>query len=136
VAASQTRFGTIRFRVLRDGAGAAVAPGWERASHIAEEHVPGSDRTITFLLGRGPRDVTWRVECPSIAEQQALEDAIQTTATLVLPHGTQNAPATVHDYFGDLYDHIDGVVLLDVTNVVVHREGTVRADARFRVPSP
>jgi hypothetical protein len=138
MAAPQTRFGTIPLRILRGSTGAQIGAGWSRKSNTAEQPVPGSDRTITFLLGRGPRDVTWRVEC--LADDYLdLEAAIQSDATLVVPHGTQNAPAIVRNEFGDLYDHLDGVLLMGLSNETVHRTNrgqTVQADAWFRMPSP
>lgn len=135
MAGSQTRFADIPLRVLSPGRGAQIADGWSRASHVASEHVPGSNRTITFVLGSGPYEAEWRIECLA-DDYAALAEAVQTTATLVLPHGTQNAPGTVVDEFGDLYDHIAGVTLLGVSRETTHRTNrgmAVQANARFRV---
>ena len=131
----QTRFGPVEFRVLAIDQGQDIVTGWNRESHYAIHHIPGSNDNITFLMGVGPGIVTYRVECSSIDVFRNLEAMKQGKDTLVLRTGINTeTPTTEVDYFGDTYDHIDNAVLLDVQNSSPRRNGKVVADATFLVP--
>ena len=125
-------FGDTAFRVMANGNGPGIINDWVRASYVSSRHVPGSDTTETFTLGRAAPMVTYRIEAPSFAEFQALDALVQTTATLRIPNGVTMATHTESVYYGDVYDEMASVLLTDLANIEIRRDGTVRADATFQ----
>lgn len=135
MAVSLTQFAGVPFRVLRLGQGSAVINSWQQESVYAEEHIPGANDSDLFLLGLGPKMVTWRIETPTLDDYRALETLQQTAGVLRVPTGTSTELATEVDYFGDIYDEIADVTLLSVSNPVIYRGRNgprVQADAQFR----
>lgn len=132
MASSMSGFGDVAFRVMANGNGPGIVNDWVRASYVTTRHVPGSNATETFTMGRDAPQVTYRIEAPSFEEYQALDALVQTTATLRIPHGVTLATHTEVVYYGDVYDEMASVLLVDLANIEIRRDGTVRADATFQ----
>ena len=130
--ASLTGFNEIPFRILRLGMGADVVNDFEREAQQATRHVPGSNTTITQLLGLGAPRVSWMIECPTLDDCADLEAAQQTTAVLRIPHGLTTATHTEVTLFGRVYDEIADVLLVSVRGKVTRNDGTVRCEATFQ----
>ena len=131
MATSMTGFADVPFRVLRSGSGSVIVSDFVRDSFTGTRHIPGSDTNDTFLMGRGPATVTWRIESPTLEDHQDLDALVQTTGTLRIPHGVTTAPHTESVFYGDVYDEIATVTLLTLGNLEIRNDGTVHADATF-----
>lgn len=130
--ASMTGFNEIPFRILRLGQGADIINDFERESQYVNRHIPGSNTTVTQLLGLGVPGVAWRIECPTIDDCADLEAAQQTTATLRIPHGLTTVAHTEVTLFGSVYDEIADVLLVSVRGKVTRNDGTVQCDVVFQ----
>lgn len=121
----------VPFSILWDGEPAAM-PGWAQQSYDAEFHVPGSDRNIIQLLGRGAITREFTVLCEDMATYEQLAALQQTTGTLRVPAAMNRlAVATERDLAGDLVADIPDVVLRGLTGELAWVDGSVTALASF-----
>lgn len=129
---SMTGFSNVPFRILRLGNGPDTVQDFGRPAFANTIHVPGGNTNETFLLGRGVPVVTWQIELANATNYNLLDDAVQTTATLRVPHGISAADHTEAVYFGTTYDEIASVTLLSLSSPVMRIDGTIRCDATFQ----
>jgi hypothetical protein len=131
-----TAFGDAEFRILWDG-NVASMPGWERQSYTSSQHIPGSSRTDTFLLGFGPYMRSFTVLCDTESHYQNLEAMQQTEATLRVwaeMHRLAGAEQVV--YFGKVYAEIPDVLLVGLSTPDYWTDGSVSCLASFEWEGP
>ena len=130
-AASAEVGGFVEFSILWDGAIASM-PGWDQANQDAENHIPGSNRNIVFLMGHGALSRSFSVLCPTRKAYAQLAALQQYQGTLRVPALMNELDiATEVDYSGQLVADIPNVVLRSLTGAQVWTDGAVSAQALF-----
>lgn len=136
-----TGFGTrpggtwVAFGIERDDASNAL-PEWNAPLAVVTRHVPGGDRNVTQLLGKGPSTVTYRVWLDAVADYQTLVSLVGTTATLTTVQNTTGAPGSGHYELGVAYWDVANVTLIGLANVLVYANGITECDASFLRSNP
>lgn len=121
----------VSFAIVWDGDIAAM-PGWDQVNQTAQNHIPGSDTNIFFLLGLGPLTRSFTVLCPDKTTYAYLAALQQTQGTLRVPAAMNELDiATEVDESGTLVADISDVVLDSLTGVQVWTDGCVTAQASF-----
>lgn len=119
------------FGILRS-LGSSSMTDWATAPQIARIEGPGLVVTQIFLAA-GPKQVTYRVLCGSVADAQDLESLVTLTGTLTLVHGQHSATPTSSIRIVDrVYDRITNVTLMALGNREVFVGGSVEVDATFQ----
>lgn len=111
-------------------------PDWGFASHHTTRHVPGSNRNVTQLLGKGVQTVTYRLSLETRQDLVDLKERVQETDTLVLYAAMTSTPDTYVDLHGSGYVEIANVLLLSLGTPEIFPDGTVEVDATFQRNSP
>lgn len=124
-----TAFGTAAFQIVHEG---EWLPLWEEASTTNTIHIPGSNRSVTFLLGTGPLVVTWTVECNDATDYAALCALVQSVDTLRMPSVVAEDMGTEVDLFGAIYTDIPDVTLLNLARPQIALDGSIQVDATFQ----
>jgi hypothetical protein len=138
MAETHCAFGEVGFRVLWDGDLADML-GWEQDAYSASQHIPGSNRNVTFLLGLGPLRRTLRVVCDTQSHYDNLRAMRQTEATLrvyAAMNDLNDADVTEVNLFGTAYAEITDVLLLSTQNVRKAVDGSVVCEATFQREEP
>ena len=133
---SYTRFGSVHFGILWPDNSLSM-PDWGFESISTTRHVPGSNRNVTQLLGKGPQRVTYRLSFDSVADYRDLKERVQEIDTLVLFAAMTSAPDDYVDLHGEGYIELADVLLLELDQQPqIFPDGTVEASATFQRPSP
>jgi hypothetical protein len=127
-----TGFGGVPFKPLAIGGGVDLMRDWQRESRVTVVPIPGSNTSDTFISVLGPPLLTLPVETPTQADYQALQLRLLSVGTLTLNHGTATGPHTEIVAFDRVYDRFANVLLRELRDPVVRRNGTVRATATFQ----
>ena len=127
----RTRFGAIPFSIYW-GSDALQMPDWTFDSLYSTRHVPGSNRNVTQLLGKGPQRLTVTLELASVADLRTLKTRVQEVDTLVLYAPMTSATEATVDIHGDAYVQLDGVVLLSLGQPFIGLDGIVQVEAVFQ----
>lgn len=129
---THTRFGSVPIRIMWPD-GSLSMPDFGSESITNTRHVPGSDRNITQMLGKGPKTVTYRLELDTRADFRALEAKVQETDTLVLFAQMTAESGTYVDIHGEGYLEIANVTLISLgATPQIYPDGTVEIDATFQ----
>jgi hypothetical protein len=129
-------FGDAEFRILWDGNEASF-PGWERESYSSSQHIPGSSRTDTFLLGFGPYVRSFTVLCDTQSHYRNLVAMQQTEATLRVPAAMNDLDdAEEIVLFGNVFAEIPDVLLVGITAPQKWVDGSVSCLASFQWEGP
>lgn len=127
-------FGLAEFRILWSGDNASMS-GWERESYVASNHIPGSNRTDTFLLGHGPWQRSFTVLCETQSHYRNLQAMLHTEATLRVParmNDMDDADVAEVVYFGDVFAEIPDVTLLALSGPQKWVDGAVSVACTFQ----
>lgn len=127
----RTRFGAVPFEVLW-GSDALQMPDWTFDSLYSTRHVPGSNRNVTQLLGKGPQRLTLTLELASAADLRALKARVQEVDTLVLDAAMTSATDTTVDIHGEGYVEVANAVLLSLSDPWIGLDGLVQVTATFQ----
>lgn len=129
MSAAMTGFAGAAFQIVHEG---EWLPMWEQESYIASHHIPGSNSTVTFLLGTGPLIATWAVECDDATAYAQLVARVQTVGTLRMPTVVAERIGVERDYFGQLYTDIPDVTLLRLASPQIALNGCIQVTATFQ----
>lgn len=130
-----TRFGSIGIRILWPDNSLSM-PDWSFEAISNTRHIPGSNRNVTQLLGKGPQTLTYRLWLDTRRDLLDLKERVQETDTLVLFAQMTSAPDEYVDIHGEGYVEIADVLLLNIGQPQIFPDGTVEVDATFQRPSP
>lgn len=126
-----TRFASHAIRILWPE-GSLSMPDWSFESISNTRHIPGSNRNVTQLLGKGPQTITYRLWLDSRADLESLKGSVQNTGTLVLFAAMTSATEATVDIHGELYVEIPDVTLMSLGVPELFPDGTVEVDAVFQ----
>ena len=121
---THAQFEGVYFTIRSDGNDVRL-PGWSQPNMTATRHYPGTNRSVTFQMGRGPMQLAYRVEFHSRADHEAMQALIGLGGTLQIPRRICELPQTPEDedgnravvdvdYFGTIYTRISDVMLMSV----------------------
>ena len=127
----RTRFGAVPFEVLW-GSDALQMPDWTFDSLYSTRHVPGSNRNVTQLLGKGPQRLTVTLELASVADLRTLKTRVQEVDTLVLYAPMTSATEATVDIHGEGYVEVANAVLLSLSDPWIGLDGLVQVTATFQ----
>ena len=123
-----TEFAGAPFQIVHEG---EWLPLWEQATYSNVVHIPGSNSSVTFLVGTGPLTATWTVECDNAEDYAALTALVQAEGTLRMPAVVAERMGTETDLFGIIYTEIPDVVLMGLTRPQIALNGCIQCDATF-----
>jgi hypothetical protein len=132
--AGMSAFGQAEFRILWDG-GAASMSGWEREAFSNVEHIPGSNRSDTFLLGFGPFTRALNVLCDTQSHYRNLLLMLHTTATLRVPAAMNDFEEDDIEevvYGGSVFAEIPSVTLMAISGPQKWTDGAVSVMCAFQ----
>ncbi|MGE3796856.1 MAG: hypothetical protein AB7G88_03365 [Thermomicrobiales bacterium] len=121
---THTNFAGVHF-AIRSGTGNDVRlSGWSQPNIAPTRHIPGSDRSITFQMGRGPMVLSYSAEFQDRADYAAIQALIGTTGILQVPRRVCELAQTPAvdgvrsveevNYFGRIYTRVTEIILMDV----------------------
>lgn len=122
--------GGVRFRIARDGDG--EYRDWDYRPTIVTDHIPGSNIAVSQYLGTPPVTVTWRLEFDDVAMYRRFRARLATTGTLTILAGFSSAQGVVEVIQDYRYEHLDGVQLMAIEDVVFDIDGIVSCAATFQ----
>lgn len=128
----RTQFGGVSFDILWNPSNAAQMNDWEPSVSVVERHVPGSDRNVAQVLGRGADTLALSIELESTAELNALRALLGQEDTLILFAETTSAQDTYRDIHGEGYIELPNVQLKSMTGPLIALDGSVEVSVLFR----
>lgn len=130
--APMTQFATdttvAPFQIVHEG---EWLPMWEPTSNYAIAPIPGSNSSVTFLLGTGVLTATWTVECDTQDDYALLTALLQAEGTLRMPTAVAERMGVEVNYFGQLYTEIPDVTLLELKQPQIALNGCVQVTCTF-----
>lgn len=141
---SLANFEGVYFGILNGGAGDDLRmPGWSQDNISVTRHIPGSNRNVTFQMGRGPMTIAYRVHLATETDHAALQALVGDEGVLLVPKRICELPQTDPDangvravsevdYFGRIYKRITEVKLMDAGSPQVGQDGTVETTLSFQ----
>ncbi len=122
---------SIKFQVASDGG--TVADWAGGGPRMRQMDVANSDRTITQVTGRNPREITLRLLLDSATELELLDGVQGQRATLrILAGTTRTAGGTVETLLGIRYLKLPETLLMEVGEVKRYPSGQRTAEATFQ----
>lgn len=106
-------------------------PDWTRKANVQTRSIPGSNRSITQMVGFGPRTVTYPLVLATSEDYMSLQDLQGTQGTLMIFEETASVEREAVEYYGDVYDEITDVILVDISSSVRSVGGYIVCDATF-----
>jgi len=137
-------FGSVNFGILWDMDPYSM-PAWQQVPQSVDRHVPGSNNTITQLLGFGPLTQTYRLLFDDTTEYAAFMELRQTRDVLTVYAAMCELPQTAADettgvravadvvLFGRTYKRIQDVLLKETTSDAVRLDGACECTALFQL---
>lgn len=120
----------VRFRIARDGDG--EYRDWEYRPEIVTDHIPGSNLAVSQYLGTPPATVAWSLEFDDVAMFRRFRARLATTGTLTILANYSSAQGIVEVIQDHRYEHLDGVQVLAIEDVVFDVDGVVTCNATFQ----
>jgi hypothetical protein len=129
-----TGFGDVLFGVLRDEGG--TLPDFVSEPMISTRHVPGSNRTITHILGVGVSRATFIVWLETVDAYRGLRALLSTEATLTLIAGTTTEAGVYEEIHGTGYVRLADTLLVGMGAPVLYPDGAVEVEVTFQRAVP
>lgn len=126
-------FAGIHFSITRDAEG--VYRDWTFRPRVITRHIPGSNRADVQHMGTPPATVTWRLGFAPGTAYPAFVAKLGTQGRLTILAGREgsftSAKGIVQAIHDQIYEHLDGVLLLAVEETAFQVDGYVECNATF-----
>ena len=126
--APMTEFEGAPFQIVHEG---EWLPMWEPTSNYNVIPIPGSNSSVTFLMGTGVLTATWTVECDDQSDYALLAALLQSEGTLRMPSVVAEDMGAEVDLFGAIYTEIPDVTLLELKSPQIALNGCVQVTCTF-----
>lgn len=125
-----TGFGDAKFRVMRGGRG--ELPDWAIRLNRVTDRIPGSNRSVTQILGVEPAVLTLPVEFDDRDHYRRCLALLGKTDTLTLLAGFTSAEGDREYLHGREYEHFANTLLDEVDRQAFMVDGSINATLVFR----